>query len=41
VKVLEAQIGEVADEIRNLAFWDRIPHEIDCDYCALRRLMAS
>jgi DNA helicase-2/ATP-dependent DNA helicase PcrA len=40
VKVLEAQIGEVAKEIRNLAFWDRIPHENDCDYCALRRLMA-
>lgn len=39
VKVLEAQIGEVAKEIKDLSFWDDIPHAKDCDYCALRRLM--
>ena len=38
-KVLEAQIGTVAKEIRDLAFWDDIPHAKDCAYCALRRLM--
>ena len=40
IKVLEAQIGAVAKEIKDLAFWDKIPHESDCDYCALRRLVA-
>jgi CRISPR/Cas system-associated exonuclease Cas4 (RecB family) len=38
-KVLEAQIGEVAKEIRDLAFWNKIPHDKDCVYCALRKLM--
>jgi DNA helicase-2/ATP-dependent DNA helicase PcrA len=38
-KVLEAQIGEVAKEIRGLTFWGNIPHAKDCVYCALRRLM--
>jgi DNA helicase-2/ATP-dependent DNA helicase PcrA len=40
VKVLEAQIGEVAKEIKDLAFWNNIPHAKDCDYCALRRLVS-
>ncbi|MGB7957477.1 MAG: ATP-dependent DNA helicase [Minisyncoccia bacterium] len=39
-KDLETKIGEVAEEIKKLAFWDKIPHAKDCDYCALRRLMA-
>ena len=39
VKVLEAQLGEVAKEIKELTFWNTIPHAKDCDYCALRRLM--
>jgi DNA helicase-2/ATP-dependent DNA helicase PcrA len=39
VKVLDAQIGEAAKEIEDLAFWNNIPHQTDCDYCALRRLM--
>ena len=39
-KILETQIGEVVKEIKSLAFWDSIPHAKDCDYCALRRLMA-
>ena len=38
-RFFEAQIAEVADEIKKLAFWDKIPHAVDCDYCALRRLM--
>jgi CRISPR/Cas system-associated exonuclease Cas4 (RecB family) len=38
-KVLEAQIGTVAKEIKELSFWNNVPHETDCDYCALRRLM--
>ena len=40
-KVLEAQIGDVAKEIKDLVFWNNIPHEKDCDYCALRRSIAS
>ena len=40
VKILEAQIGDVAKEIKDLAFWNRIPHAKDCDYCALRRMMS-
>jgi DNA helicase-2/ATP-dependent DNA helicase PcrA len=39
VKVLEAQIAAVAKEIKDLTFWNNIPHQTDCDYCALRRLM--
>lgn len=38
-KVLEAQIGEVAQEIKKLAFWGNIPHLKDCAYCDLRRLL--
>jgi len=33
------QIGQVAKEIKDLAFWNNIPHAKDCAYCDLRRLM--
>ncbi len=39
-KVLEAQIVEVAKEIKDLTFWNNIPHTKDCPYCDLRRLMS-
>jgi DNA helicase-2/ATP-dependent DNA helicase PcrA len=38
-KMLEVQIGQVAKEIKDLAFWNNIPHAKDCAYCDLRRLM--
>jgi CRISPR/Cas system-associated exonuclease Cas4 (RecB family) len=38
-KVLEKQIEQVADEIRNLSFWDKGCHDPDCKYCELRKGM--
>ena len=39
VTALEEQIGSVAQEILDLAFWDKKCDDPDCEYCALRALM--
>ncbi len=37
VTALEKKITEVADEIKNLKFWDTFCGETDCRYCDLRK----
>jgi len=39
VKVLEAQVVQVAREILDLSFWDKGCHDPDCKYCELRKGM--
>jgi DNA helicase-2/ATP-dependent DNA helicase PcrA len=39
VKVLEAQVMQVAREILDLSFWDKGCHDPDCKYCELRKGM--
>jgi DNA helicase-2/ATP-dependent DNA helicase PcrA len=39
VKVLEAQVMQVAREILDLSFWDKGCREPDCKYCELRKRM--
>jgi DNA helicase-2/ATP-dependent DNA helicase PcrA len=39
VKVLEAQVMQVAKEILDLSFWDKGCHDKDCKYCELRKGM--
>ena len=40
VEELVIEINRVADEILNLKFWNRICDDKDCEYCALRKMMA-
>ena len=39
VKVLEAQVMQVAHEILDLSFWNKGCHKPDCKYCELRKGM--
>ena len=40
VEALKTEILRVTDEILTLAFWDKKCGEKDCEYCALRAMMA-
>ena len=40
VEALKIEILRVTDEILTLAFWDKKCGEKDCEYCALRAMMA-
>lgn len=41
VRTLQEHILQVSEEIVNLKFWDQGCNDVNCEYCALRKLMVS